>query len=548
MRRYGPVKSRSDLPEQDATWEGLVANLKAVAPADGYIALYARYSAKDDDSESVPNQLAAGHRAAAADYPGVPVVEFFDDGIKASDPDIVRPGYEAMLDCARRGEVRMILTKNQTRVSRHEQIWVGFKLATTMAGITKLHCFGGGDVDLADGQSLPGDMMNLIAAEYSRQVRANVRVTLDELAAQGRPAGGKKWGYAKGRDAEGHKTLEVIEPIAEATRHMATMLLGGSSLADILRWVEDKNIPTARGGAWTTATIKAVLTCPTVTALRTHQGRIIGEGKWEPILDRDTWLAIKAHFAAPRTITRADGKKLVVAPRRPRPVRTYCLSRTIAHCGRCGHGLSGQHRGTTTRRRAEGTRPMTGKQPIYQCAGGRGGCYGIGIVAQPLEDEVLARLVTFTSKPRFRKHFAAADADAKAREALDRKAAALEARRLEGAQAAARGTLTMAALVAFEAELADQAVEIEQERAQLAPVEPTLIDLGDPDQMRAAWEQLTPNEQRELLTQLQCYVEVLPAPDSSGRWAPERVVVSFFGVKVPAAKARAKPRRKIAAA
>lgn len=39
----------------------------------------------------------------------------------------------------------------------------------------------------------------------------------------------------------------------------------------------------------TGATIKRMLTNPTIAGLRVHRGEIVGRGNWEPILDEVTW-------------------------------------------------------------------------------------------------------------------------------------------------------------------------------------------------------------------------------------------------------------------
>ena len=50
-----------------------------------------------------------------------------------------------------------------------------------------------------------------------------------------------------------------------------------------------------------------MLTMPTVAGYRVHQGRIVGRGNWEPILDEQTWQACRLKLSQPRRVVRKDG-------------------------------------------------------------------------------------------------------------------------------------------------------------------------------------------------------------------------------------------------
>jgi site-specific DNA recombinase len=94
------------------------------------------------------------------------------------------------------------------------------------------------------------------------------------------------------------------------------------------------------GVKWTNLHLRRVLQNPRlVAALRVHQGKVIGPGNWEPILDADTLHGITAFLNDP------SRKNAVAFERR------HLLS-GIAKCGICGSALYGQ-------------------PPYSSCAGGR---------------------------------------------------------------------------------------------------------------------------------------------------------------------------------
>ena len=84
------------------------------------------------------------------------------------------------------------------------------------------------------------------------------------------------------------------------------------------------------GVKWTNLHLRRVLQNPRlVAALRVHQGKVIGPGNWEPILDADTLHGITALLNDP------SRKNAVAFERR------HLLS-GIAKCGICGSALYAQ--------------------------------------------------------------------------------------------------------------------------------------------------------------------------------------------------------------
>jgi hypothetical protein len=292
---------------------------------------------------------------------------------------------------------------------------------------------------------------------------------------------------------------------------MAAAVLAGDSLAAVARDLTNRGVPSARGGRWEAQTVRSVLTTPTATALRVYKGEVVGDGNWEPILDRDTWHAVRAVLSAPTTVIRSDGKEYRVS-RRKRPGRRYLLTGGLARCGRCGAALVAQQR----KGRTEGSRSA------YLCMSTRGGCNGIGIVAEPFEAEVVRQVLEDLEKnQRFRARLAAGDDHAKTRARLVKRRQAIEARRTETSAAYAQLDIPIEMVRSVGIELDREAARMAQELQALGEPRHGL----DPDAILAGWDGMLLNEQRQVLQQLVEKVVVSRAKPGCRAFDADRIEV-----------------------
>src|SRR5439155_10983707 len=136
-----------------------------------------------------------------------------------------------------------------------------------------------------------------------------------------------------------------------------------------------RDLPTAKGAlhGWTATTVAGILRNPRVTGLRTYYGEVVAEGRWDSILDRETF------------------ERLAIMLRRnARPGRDpKQLLSAIARCGACGGPMWTSHK-------SEGGRRIL----RYACIKrpGSAGCGKVGVVGEPLDqlitDAVIHRLST----------------------------------------------------------------------------------------------------------------------------------------------------------
>jgi site-specific DNA recombinase len=73
----------------------------------------------------------------------------------------------------------------------------------------------------------------VLAAGEVRKLRRRINDRLDVIAAEGRPAGSRPFGYAHGLDADDGKTYVIVAEQAEVIRWAADRVLDGWSLANI---------------------------------------------------------------------------------------------------------------------------------------------------------------------------------------------------------------------------------------------------------------------------------------------------------------------------
>ena len=222
--------------------------------------------------------------------------------------DDERPGYEGCAPRCGPARSRHLWCVEQSRLERREAQWFELAAELDAAGIAELHTNRDGIVRVRD------EVAGIKAVLNAGEVRKLKRRVNDKLGRDGRagPAGRRRAPSATGRgdDEGGAKTLEIVPEQAEAIRWAADAVLCGWSLTNIARRAAAPRASRRAGGQIGASAVRTMLTSPTVAGLRVHRGVIVGRGNWPPILAEDTWQAVRAKLAGPRTVTCADGGDL----------------------------------------------------------------------------------------------------------------------------------------------------------------------------------------------------------------------------------------------
>lgn len=273
-----------------------------------------------------------------------------------------RPGYAALLDAVKSGEVRAVVAWHPDRLHRRpieleEFIAVieatGTKVATVVAG----HY----DLTTASGR-MTARVVGAVARHESEQKSERIRAKQREIAKAGGIAGaggGRPFGYDDDR-----RTIRVDE--ARLIREAATRILAGATIRGLCNDWNRRGVPTVTGKPWHPGTLRNLLTSGRIAGLRYHHGVRTAPAVWPGIIDVDTHLRLRAILLDP-------ARRLNIRSRR------YLLTGGLAVCGICDAALV--------------ARPRQDKRPCYVCATGAGfhGCGKIRSLAEPLDDDILDR-------------------------------------------------------------------------------------------------------------------------------------------------------------
>ena len=472
----------------------------------GYAALYCRLSPRPDGSyEGVEDQEKWGREYAASKWPGEPVEVFREPGISAANGDH-RPEYERLRRWVVEGRVAHVWCVEQSRLERREVEWFELAAELDAAGIADVHTNRDGVVSV---RSEVAGIKAVLAAGEVRKLKRRVNDRLDELAAKGRPAGAHVFGYRHGVDG-GEKTLHQVPEEAEAIRFAVDRILAGWSLAAVAADLDGRGLRGVHGGKITAQAVRGFLSAPTICGRRVHRGRDVGQGNWEPIIDVETWRAVRDRLASRRVVRRADGGTYPVpGPGTGRTGRKYLLTGGIAVCGVCYAPLVGS------------MKQLRGRDPqaYLLCHPNRGGKGCVGIQAEPTEAHVTAWLLDQLDRPEFLDAVGADDSDDRRRsitaalDDLDRQRGELAAMWAAGKRTSTEWDAAVTVLDERERQL----------RVDLAELPPPLAGVKL-DEVRAAWPGMPLGERREVIGR---FVQAVVVHRASGprRWNPDRIEI-----------------------
>lgn len=284
------------------------------------------------------------------------------DGSKALR--VIRPGFRRVLEMLESGEADGLIAYDLDRVARDPRdledlidVVEQRKIpVTSVTGSLRL----GSDADITMARVLVA-----VANKASRDTSRRVTRKQQELAEEGKPGGGGFRGY--GYTADG---LTVVEEEAEVVREIARLILDGCSMSGVAKTLNERGVPTIRGGAWQSRSVWGVITKPKVAGLRVYKGEIVGPGVWPAILERNVWEDVLAKLDE-----RKSGHT---------PGLKHWLNGTF-WCSRCGRPLKAA---------------MGNKAMRYWCSTTIGGCGKIAINAEKSEAEIGRQVIEMLTQPR----------------------------------------------------------------------------------------------------------------------------------------------------
>jgi site-specific DNA recombinase len=395
-----------------------------------------------------------------------------------------RRNYAEMLRVVETGEADVIVAWHVDRLTRKlTELEALIELAErTGVKIVAIN----GDLDLSnDSGRLVGRILASVArGEVERKSARQTRAAL-QAAQQGRPP--------SGRAPFGWRSDGTHEPAqARLLRQAYRAVVAGSTLRSIAKDWNARGIESSPGHvAWIHASLRRRLLDPRNAGLRALNGKVVGKGDWKPIIDEDTYEAVKARLTAPsrRTSTTRARKWLLPG---------------IAQCGKCGRKIM-------TGRSSKGAR-------TYMCP-----TRHLARVADPIDDLVERVAIARLSRDDARELLYAPQSDETA-EWADR-ADVLRARLDDLATGLSEGVITLDGArresQRLRAELAD--IEARLHEPDRAAVLVGIVNADDPAKV---WNRLDLDRRRAVIDVLMT-VTLAPTGRGTRTFDPESVRIEW---------------------
>lgn len=333
-------------------------------------AIYCRIS-QDRTGEGLGVDRQLEDCKAVAKAAGWDVTEIYVDNDVSATSGRVRPEYRRMLKAIESGDVEAIVAWAPDRLYRKlgdlEEL-----IPLVESKSVAIRTCRAGDFDLATplGKMIARILGAVATGEGDVKVDRWKR-SVRQRREQGRNpgTGSRMFGYTR--------DMQVIPAEAAIARRLADDVIAGVPLLTIARLLDDLGILTTRGTVWRPGTLRQYLANPRLAGFSTLRGQVVGDGQWEPVLDRDTWETVRALL---------NSRTRGAVPRRS-------LLNGLIFCGGCGHRMitSGQ-RGKRT----------------YRCPNrpGMAGCGRVSGNAEPIEELVEAYAKARLDSPKVRGHIA----------------------------------------------------------------------------------------------------------------------------------------------
>jgi site-specific DNA recombinase len=455
------------------------------------VAIYARIS-RDSSGISENTDIQISLCKEYAEGRGWEVVGIFQDNDISASKYSTKPcpGYNILIAALKSDGIEAVLVVEMSRLYRRiEELLELIKLAETTSLNHIVAIEEGSGYDLSTGIGIRNAVSSVNNAVYeSRKLSDRLKRKFRARAKSGLAHGGSRpYGYETGG-------MVIREEEAQIIRQAAARIIQGTSVATIVKDLNDRGVPSASGKKWGHKSLKQVITRKRLVGIRTHRG-VEYPAAWPPILLLEEWEMVQVAL-------RASYRKRIFG-------RTYLLT-GLLECGSCGKPLLGD---------AHPNR--TGQEPKrrYSCKkgdnyGGYIGCGKVSRLSEPIE-----MLVSEAVLYRLESEDLAALLAPKTPEIkpLLERYQLLQQRLQDFVKDYATGLLDRQQLALAKGEVEDEIARIQAELTAAQPCQAlSMIEAGQT--VKDAWEQEGLEWRRNLISLLVEKVVVHPGYPGRSRW------------------------------
>jgi site-specific DNA recombinase len=300
--------------------------------------VYERVSrAHDKRAASIGEQNADNRRACERE--AWAVARVFQDPNRSASRFATRDreAYKAMLTAIEAGELDVIVLWESSRGGRELEAWAGFLNACRKHAVKVYVTSHARLYDLSVGRDWRTLAEDGVDSGYESEKTSERSLRSRAASAtSGRPHGLAPYGYRRTYDPV---TRELVgqEPdpgAAPVVEDIITRVAGGEPIEAVTRDLNNREIPSPRGGKWTHATVRWICLNVTYIGKRKHNGGPLLDGTWPALIGEETfWSGVSLLTAPSRKVTR--------------PGRARWLLSLIAGCSVCeGNAVARDYRGT----------------------------------------------------------------------------------------------------------------------------------------------------------------------------------------------------------
>ena len=325
--------------------------------------IYARFSSHAQNEQSIEGQLKECY--AFAERNGFRIVHEYIDRALTGTTD-KRPDFLQMIEDSKRKGFQFVIVYQLDRFARNRYDSATYKAKLKKNGVRVLSAKEN-ITDDASGILIEGvleSMAEYYSAELSQKIKRGIAVSASKCKFFG---GSVPLGYKVSED----KSFIVDEKTAPIVKQLFQMLASGYNYAQIMRYMNERGIPTARGGKWNKNSFRGLFSNRRYLGKYIFHGEEI-DGGMPQLIDEQLFNDVQKVL-----------EKYAQAPSRGKAKVEYILSEKLI-CGECGRKMTG----------ISSTSKSKKIHHYYKCVGvTKGVCDKRTIRKQFIEDEIICAIV-----------------------------------------------------------------------------------------------------------------------------------------------------------